>query len=90
MDQRTRLDERLAQLGDRRLVGGERDPVPLPADVRDPALDAADRERALVFGRREPVGGTGAALEVGDLAFVDDAAGANDRHPVADLLDLGQ
>ena len=60
------------------------------ADVGDPGLGSAHRDRALVVGRRQPVGRAGAALEVGDRTLVHDLAGADDRHPVAQLLDLGQ
>ena len=67
----------------------KRDPPRLDALVGDPRLRSAHRERALVVGGRQPVGGPGAALELGDRALVDDLARAHDPDPVADLLDLG-
>ena len=88
-DQRPGLDQRLRQLGDGRLVGGERDPPRLGALIGDARLRSAHRERALVVGGRQPVGRPGAALELGDRALIDDLPRAHDPDPVADLLDLG-
>ena len=64
-----------------------------PCSTRTSAIPGCARQTASARSssvRRKPVGRAGAAFQSGDLALVDDLAPADDRHPVAQLLDLGE
>jgi hypothetical protein len=72
------------------LLGLEVDAV-LPAGrVLDPGLGARHLQRAGVVGGVQAVAGPALAAQVGQGALVDDAPGVDDRHPVAQLLHLGE
>ena len=86
-----RLAERDRQRRDGLLVGRE---AQLAVDGsrrrRRPAGRAGRAARALGLGRAEPVAGRRRRQQLVEPALVDDPAFADDRDPVAELLDLGQ
>ena len=58
--------------------------------VQDAGLRATYLERAIVVGGAQPVGAGRRALELRDRPLVHHAPGADDRHPVAELLHLAE
>ena len=89
-DRHAALDERDRQLG-RGLLGGlEAQLERVLADAVDAAPGAQDADGPGVVGRAQAPLAAGGALEVVQRALEDDEARADDGHPVAELLDLGE
>ncbi len=63
-------------------------PVEIRRRSRIPGWAAADALGAVVVGRVQPVAARRRALQLRERAFVGDPPGADDRHAVAELLDL--
>src|SRR6202011_3655731 len=85
-----RLAERDRERRHRLFVSLEADRAVDAGNGRDSWLGEAERARALVVGGAEAVAARGGREQVAERTFVDDPACANDRDPVAELLDLAE
>ena len=72
-------------------LGDERDLISITQrpHLADAGLRLADRERLLCFRGSQPVGRRRRAAELIEASLEHDLPRADDRDPVADLLDLG-